>query len=213
MGFSIDFQGMDDLKIRLAMKDLPKDLIRGMGTALNQVHNQLKFDIKKRYTFDKSLDNVRMGGAINDLKQGTNLISGGLQYEYKPTDLSKFSYTYQHIPSSNTGAVHTVTVIRGSPKQVVGNGNGGFVPRNRKENTKVYYSSKGRNNTLRGTPNWVSRYGAQMFERVGNGRKHLRLLTAPSLSQMASYCFSHPSTELTTVINNLSDTLSKEINL
>jgi hypothetical protein len=162
---NVEISGLNELKNRFDSNTINRKLILATSLAIRPIAQSIDFATQRIYGM--SAESVRPNKSSSNFVQGKNFISLGLTYIYKPIDLSKFPYTYQHIPSTNTGAVHTVMVRKGKGKQVTGRfGNGGFVPRNRKTNTEVWRGYNG---------------GAQMFERVGKPRKHLRLLLGPSI--------------------------------
>lgn len=199
-GFGISFEGLDELKLRLDSKTLNKNIATQMGTAIMQVHNAIRFDIIKQYAYTgNTLDSVLIGKTTNTAEQTQNLLSLGLVYNNKPIDLSKFPYTQNYLnPPPSTVAVTSVQVRRGVTKVIVGkSGNGGFVPRNRKYNTDVWRSPSDK--------------GSQMFERIGTGRNHLRLLFGPSLSQMASSVVKQGSPELDKAIENVATLIGENI--
>ena len=160
---NVEISGLNELKNRFDSSTINRKLILATSLAIRPIAQAIDFATLR--TYGMSAESVRPNKSSSNFIQGKNFISLGLTYIYKPIDLSKFPYTYQHTPSTNSGAVHTVR--KGVRKQVTGlSGNGGFVPRNRKENTEVWRGYRG---------------GAQMFERVGKPRKHLRLLLGPSI--------------------------------
>jgi hypothetical protein len=168
--FKISIQGLDQLKLSLDRKELDRKLIPEIGLSVLKLHNVLKFAVKENYTIDKSLDTVLKSFSKSNVVLGTNLISAGLEYNYKPIDLSKFPYSF--VPGPRGGKIHSVTIKRGSTKIVHGKSRqGGFVPRS--NSGKVYRNA----------------FGAQMFERIGRSRLPLRVLFGPSLSQMAAKMF------------------------
>lgn len=201
-GFGISFKGLDELKLRLDEKTVNKKVSAQMGTAIMQVHNAIRFDIKKRYAYaGGNLDSVLVGKSGSNATQVGTVLTLGLVYNYKPLDLSKFPYTQKYIkPPASTIAITSVQVRRGITKVVVGkSGNGGFVPRNRKNNTNVWRSPSGK--------------GSQMFERIGLARKPLRLLLGPSLAQMAKTVVQHPSSEFKAAMDNVSTLIANNLDI
>lgn len=199
-GFGISFEGLDELKLKLDSKTINKNTAAQMGTAIMQIHNAMRFDIIKQYAYTgATLDSVLVGKDKSTATETANILSLGLVYNYKPIDLSKFPYIQNYLkPPNSTIAVTSVQVRRGITKVVVGkSGNGGFVPRNRKFNTDVWRSPSGR--------------GSQMFERIGAGRNHLRLLFGPSLSQMASSVVQRGSPELDKAMENVTSLIAGNI--
>jgi hypothetical protein len=175
MLLTLEIQGLAALKERLSSERLTNNISKSIVPAAMLIHEAVDSTITNKYSLNRSLTSVLQKSTLGRVDREGSFISTCLVYEYAPIDLSKFPYTYEHIPITNSGAVHTTTVIRKSSKKVIGkSGNGGFVPRNRKYNTNVWLGYKG---------------GAQMFERIGKNRNHLRLLLGPSLSQMAKKVF------------------------
>jgi hypothetical protein len=199
-GFGISFEGLDELKLKLDSKIINKNIAKSIGQSIMQVHNAVRFDIIKQYGYNqKTLDSVLVDKSATAATQIGTVLTLGLVYNNVPIDLSKFPYTQNYLkPAPSTVAVTSVTVRRGVTKVVVGkSGNGGFVPRNRKNNTDVWRSPSGR--------------GSQMFERIGAGRNHLRLLFGPSLSQMASSVVKQGSPELDKAMENVATLIGANI--
>ncbi len=205
-GFGISFEGLDELKLKLDSKTINKNIGTQMGRAIMQIHGAIRFDIIKNYAYNKSnLDSVLVGGtretSIAKPIQTTNVLSLGLVYNYKAIDLSKFpdpnNWAWGNINpgARQKGRVQSVSVKRGITKVVLGKDHrGGFVPRD-KEGTL----SRGYNG------------GAQMFERIGANRNHLRLLFGPSLSQMAASVVKQGSPELDKAMQNVTSLIAENI--
>lgn len=200
-GFTLDITGLDKLNERLSVDRFNDNLAKGVAPAIMNIHKAIESAVFHTYnTNGRKLSSVLVGNRLGKVDRDKLFLSTSLSYVYKPVDLSKFPYTYQHIPENNPGAVHTVEIRRGQRKQVVGkSGNGGFVPRNRRLNTNVWRSPKG--------------YGAQMFERIGKARKPLRLLLGPSLAQMANTAINNGNPEIIQAYNQAVDIIASNLDL
>jgi hypothetical protein len=163
---NIEIDGLSDLVATLNPKRINSDIAKGLGLATKTLHATLKHSISQTYNTSHNLDSVLVGKSISNVTFGKNIIESGLEYRYRPVDLAKFDYTWEMgnippLPKKRQGRVHSVTVKRASGRKIVygKSGNGGFTQKN-------------------------SRYGTQMFERMGKERKPLRLLFGPSLTDM-----------------------------
>jgi hypothetical protein len=163
------------------------------------VHNSLSFAITRNYATSEKLSSVLVGKSTSNVKQGTNFITSGLEYKFKPVRLVEFltnTFKGNINPASKQGIVSVVTIKRGQPRIVFGKKHyGGFVQRRGANVVK-----------------------AQIFERKQkatweNGKRlPIIPLYAPSLSQMASKMYDTDG-EVQKVKDSLTTTLAKFIDL
>ena len=172
-GYKIDIQGLTELRKEFSKGTLDKKLVPAIGLSVLQLHNALSFAIVKTYATQQKLSSVLVGKSTSNIKQGSNFISGSLEYNYKPVRLVTFLtkvFEGNINPASKAGMVSEVTIRRGQPRIVFGKLHYGGFRQRRGEN--------------------VSK--SQIFERLQkatweNGKRlPIRPLYAISLSQMAS---------------------------
>jgi hypothetical protein len=196
-GYKLNIQGLDELKKEFSKGTLDTKLTPAIGLSILQLHNALSSAIVKNYTTRQRLSSVLVRKSISQVKQGTNFISSGLEYKYKPVRLVEFltnTFTGNINPASKEGIVSVVTIKRGQPRIVFGKKHyGGFLQRRGQRVAK-----------------------AQIFERKqkatwANGKRlPIIPLYAPSLSQMASKMYDTDS-EVQKVKDSLITTLAKFI--
>jgi hypothetical protein len=167
--FKVEIQGLRELQNEFSQNGLSKKVSFGLGLATKSLHSELRFAVKSRYAISGDLNSVLKGSRFTSTtKFGNSIFENGLEYRYRPIDLSKFPYTKEWgnllYPKPRQGWVHTVTVVRGRPRVSYGKSNhGGFTKLNKKH----------------------PQYGMQMLERKGKSKYPVRLLFGPSLSEMA----------------------------
>lgn len=196
-GYKIDIQGLAEIRKEFSKNTFDKKLVPAVGLSILQLHNSLSFAITKTYATQQKLSSVLVGKSTSNIKQGSNFISGSLEYNYKPVRLVTFLtkvFEGNINLASKTGMVSEVTIRRGQPRIVFGKLHyGGFRQR------------KGEN---------VSK--AQIFERLQkatweNGKRlPIRPLYASSLSQMANTMY-ETDPDVQRVKDELSTTLAKFI--
>lgn len=191
----VQVEGMQGLVTAIAVPKLTKEIVAGVRSVANDLHAELVKGVKQRYTTRQSLNSVLIGNGAG-IRISGNVIKATLSYEYKGLDLSMFPYQPTVIPYSY--AQHSVEVIRGQNKVVVGkSGNGGFVPKGATRRTR-------RGNSWRGVK--------RMYERVGKPRLPLRVLFGPSLSQQAAnVMFTNPTSGTKNITQNFDTLLASKL--
>jgi len=173
--FYIEIKGLKELKDSLNPNRIRKEIAVGVGQAATVIHNELRSAVIRAYSSPNDINSVWVGRKATAQNLGKSVIQSNLQYRVKYSDLSKFPYTYAEgnltAGKKRTGMVHTVEIVRGRKVVVFGKSNrGGFVPR---KNGRAILTS----------------HGAQMFERMSDKRKPLRLLIGPSLTQKITHVY------------------------
>ena len=173
---SVDLLGFKEVQEYFSEKRIKKAVAVGVSTAANQVHSALTKAIFNRYTANNDLNKQLVGAkpSGSSVKFGKSILSVGLTYRIKRSELSKFSYSASYGALNNgDGWVHTVEVVRGQRKVLRGKkGRGGFTPR------------VGSSKLSHGSPKRIFRGGAQMLERSGRKRTPLKVLYAPNTANM-----------------------------
>ncbi len=191
--FKADLQGLEELKQSLNTARIPKQVALGVGIALKELNSTIEHAVAIRYKTTKPLSSVLVGKSASNVAFGKNVIRGGLEYKFVPIDLSKFHSPPPVFGNINPGAkrkgfVHYAEVLRGRRKVVLGKDHrGGFIP-------KGYRTA----------------HGEQMFERMSKARLPLRVLYAPTLSQMASNVVNNDNAVIY-AMNNIAETIANEI--
>lgn len=167
--FKATIYGLDEIKEYINPNRINRELAKGVGSAVKELHATLAHSVFEKYNIKRTLDTVLIGKSISNVTFGKNQISSGLEYRHESTYLSDYVTDVFDgnikAEAKRPGRVHVVTVIRGRPRIVRGkSGNGGFIPKG---------------------------WSRPMFERVGQGKYPLRLLYGMSLSQMAETVFTY----------------------
>lgn len=170
---SITIAGVDSIRDLLNPKRINKAIALEVGLASKNLHARIKSEVFTRYKIrQEKIDSALENKSVSDVTYGKNVIYSNLTYKYTPSGLGSFytSWQFGNINPGKThqGTVFSVEVRRGSKKIVYGKGHrGGFIPMNQ--------AGKLKRNRLG---------GYNMYERTSNKRYPLRLLLAPSISQM-----------------------------
>lgn len=195
----IEIEGLEVVKTSLNMNRISTQIAKGMGIAALKLHKEISHAVFTRYKTSKSLDSVLVGKSSSVTTFGKGILQNSLEYKFVPIDLSKFFSPPAQLGNINAGAtrmgwIHSVEVIRGRRQISYGKGHrGGFIPR-----------------TESGVLFRNSRFGSQMFERIGRARLPLRVLYAPTLSQMANYVVNNDS-RVIYIQNQMPEIIANEI--
>lgn len=178
MNVKINITGLVEIKDIFSPKTTHPVIIKSLASIGNQVNQKLRSHINNFYSIRSSIDTVRLNKSSYVTKTGTNLLSFGLEYEHVPVDLSKYDYTWKNIGTHPTRFEHKVAIKKGDFKAIPGKyGNKGWTARTADGKLSRPWKDAQRRGARTGY-----RGGAQMFERVGRGRKPLTLLIGPSLA-------------------------------
>lgn len=171
---AVSIIGLDSIKKFVDETRINKKLATAVGIAAKELHSAIRHEVFTKYKVkQEKIDSSLANKSIDNVKFGKNIISSGLTYNYTPVGLGSFysSWQFGNInPKQHTGTVFSVEVKRGSKKIVYGKDHrGGFIPMNQAGKLKR------------------NRFGGyNMYERVSAKRYPLRLLFAPSISQMVN---------------------------
>jgi hypothetical protein len=165
--FSIDIQGLDELRSQLNLDRIQKDIAVNIGTLSRSVVNTLRQEVTSRYNISANkFDSSLLGQSSSNQVTGRNLILNSLEFKDTPVNLAKFVTTVapgniQPFPKKRGGKIHSVTIKRGQEKVSYGeHGFGGF--------------------TIKG--------GTVMVERTGPGRNApLKTMYAPNVVDMVNW--------------------------
>lgn len=171
---SISLLGLAELKEFINPNRINKEVGLAVGYATNRVHNAIKHAVFTKYKIkQEKVDSALMNKSTSDVQFGKNIIKNSLSYKYTPVGLGSFytSWQFGNInPVPHEGTMFSVEVTRGKELIVKGKDHrGGFIPMS--QAGKLKRNRKG---------------GYNMYERATNKRYPLRLLFAPSISQMVN---------------------------
>jgi len=175
----VEIYGLKEVKERYSRERLSKVVAKEIALATLNLHGALKSAIFRRYTANNQLDKQLVRRSSTSSFGKSIVAEGSLVYRIKTADLSKFPTTWYwgniNAGASRQGRVHTVTVIRGGQKVVLGKGHrGGFQPRD-----------------SGGSPKRLFRGGSQMLERTSDKRFPLRVLYGPNTRNMISWALNN----------------------
>lgn len=172
---TVNLVGLEEVQEYFSDKRIKKAVAVGMATFVTNLHSSLRTSIHNRYTGNQDISKQLHRGS-STVKFGKSILTAGLVYDVKHSDLSKFNYSASYgalNADGGDGWVHTVEVVRGQRKVLKGKrGRGGFTPRT------------GSSKQTHGRAKRVFNSGAQMLERKGRRRKPLRVLYGPNTANM-----------------------------
>ena len=183
LSITSDVKGLEFLKELTAGRKLSKNLKKSLGEQSNLLHSAIQFEVIKEYSKpnNKTLASVRLRNSISLEKTGTNLVSNGIEYAFKPVPLHQFPHKENRISAKSkyrlkgSFRIHdkdyadeVFVKVKKSFKKVHGRGYGGF---------------KIKNSRRKGI---FERKQERTWTNVQDQRASIRLLFGPSLSQMAN---------------------------
>ena len=131
LSLTINSAALLELKESINPDRINKQLAIGISLAVKELHSVLKHEVFARYNAPNDLDKA-ISLSVNNQQAGRGFIRDGITYVGRTTDLSRFPYSWEmgNINSwaSKQGKVHSVSVVRGSPKILYGKLHfGGFI--------------------------------------------------------------------------------------
>ena len=171
---AVEIVGLEEVRKLVSTDRISKAMATAIGVTAKTLHSEIRHLVFTKYKIkQEKIDAALANKSINNVIFGKNIISSDLTYNYTPNGLGSFysSWEFGNInPGKVPGTVFSVEVKRGSKKIVYGKEHrGGFIPMNQ--------AGKLKRNKLG---------GYNMYERTSNRRYPLRLLFAPSVSQMVN---------------------------
>lgn len=213
--FSVNVEGLDEVRAMLDSKELDKRIKLGMGNALRQIHNVLKSAVFETYNRPNNLEKALVKTrTTSSLKQAENFISMGLTYEDSGTRLFEFPHVVEEVTPS---AIPWIPV----PNLYMSGFKNGRMPWDSKVQQITVSVKRGSSTTLSpgisfkgafiGTVNKkkeiLVRAGNETWKRFPNeddpeGERALYFrLKGPNLVQMASFCYDNDPKVIDEVLN------------
>lgn len=99
--YTIEVEGLAELKARLEAGQLNKKVLLGMGDALRNINNELRYAVRRTYTIGRDLSVALVAPrTTSSFQESINLIILGLTYEGPRENLFDFTHFITPVPAN-----------------------------------------------------------------------------------------------------------------
>jgi hypothetical protein len=186
--------GLEEVRKLLDGQRVTKELKLKVSSLVTGLHSDIRKEVFTRYKINQDkLNNALVGGSVNNVTEGANILKSGFIYKHKATPLAQFFSSAEmgniNKGASRQGLVHRVEIRRGAKGIVYGlDHRGGFIPVNKTLLHGVTPKGKPLTTNTRKSKFKTAKdktiVRVNMYERKSYKDLPLRLLFAPSPAQL-----------------------------